>query len=272
MIFNVYPASGFLSQFVHFYWIMEIDEIVTPTDPNRVVPNGSVNLFFHYGDVLKYRTQDSSETMQFRSQISGQTTEYFDVYHTGKSSFLSVVFRPSGASLFFDIPIDIIINQHIDISSIDSRNSAFICEQLYHAPSSHQKIAVIEEYLIRNFREKKLYNHQRISSAIKEAISCGGNIAIDALASTACLSHKQFDRVFSDLVGLHPKQFVKITRLQHVFELLNRSKEANLLDIAFLAGYYDQAHFSKEFKLLTGFTPKQCLKECIPTSDLYLEI
>ena len=177
MIFNVYPASGFLSQFVHFYWIMEIDEIVTPTAPNRVVPNGSVNLFFHYGDVLKNKRQDNCETMQYRSQISGQTTEYFDVYHTGKSSFLSVVFRPSGASLFFDIPIDIIINQHIDISSIDSRNSAFICEQLYHAPSSHQKIAVIEEYLIRNFQEKKLYNHQRISSAIKEAISCGGAIS-----------------------------------------------------------------------------------------------
>ena len=273
MYFQLFKPSAFLSQFVSFYWVMETCSSLFDNSPaNRVVPNGSVNLFFHYGDVLKYRNQSTAESLHYQSMISGQVTEYFEVYHTGQSNFISVVFRPSGAAMFFDIPLNDLLNQHIDINALDSKNAKYICEQLHDTNDPLAKVKIIEEYLIRNYSEKNSYKNLRISSAVQKAIQTGGNISIDKLAQVSCLSHKQFDRIFTELVGVHPKQFTKITRLQNVFRLLSEVDNQNLLDVAFLAGYYDQAHFSKEFKQFTGYTPKQCLKQCKPTSDMYLEL
>ncbi len=272
MHYQLYKPSELLSRYVHFYWILESEKLSIYDAPNRVVPNGSVNLFFHYGDVLNNRDKDNLITPQFQTMISGQSTDYFDALCTGTSQFVSVVFYPAGASLFYNIPMLHLQNQHIDISNLDPTNAKYICEQLAEEPDDKQKIAIIEKYLLRNLSEKNSYNNLRISTALEKAARCGGNVPIDKLANIACLSYKQFDRIFSDLVGLHPKQFMKVIRLQNVFRLLSNSPQKNLLDIAFLAGYYDQAHFTKEFKQFTGYTPKQCLKECTASSDYYLAI
>lgn len=270
MHYQLYKPSELLSRYVHFYWIMESDELSLSSTQNRVVPNGSVNLMFHYGDVLNNRDKDNRITPQFQTMITGQSTNYFDALCTGKSQFVSVVFYPAGARLFYNIPMTHLLNQHLDIANLDPINAKYICEQLAEEADYKQKITIIEKYLLTNFSEKNLYNNLRISTALEKAALYGGNISMDELTNLACLSYKQFDRIFSDLVGLHPKQFMKVIRLQNVFRLLSNSSRNNLLDIAFLAGYYDQAHFNKEFKQFTGYTPKQCLKECSPTSDYYL--
>lgn len=251
---------------------MESDAVSIAENSNRVVPNGSVNLFFHYGDVLMNRNMNNIESLQFPTMISGQTTNYFDAISTGKSKFLSVVFNPAGAAMFYKIPMNQLLNQQIDIANLDPIKSKFICEQLAEATNSNSKIDIVETYLLSLFTESNIYNNHRISSALDFASIKGGNVDIGELASIACLSHKQFDRIFSELVGLHPKQFMKVIRLQNVFKLLSNSMNYNLSDISFLAGYYDQSHFIKEFKQFTGYTPKQCLKECTPSSDYYLDI
>jgi AraC-like DNA-binding protein len=56
-------------------------------------------------------------------------------------------------------------------------------------------------------------------------------------------------------VGTSPKKFASIVRLKHVIHQYN--PDHSLTELAYEAGFYDQAHFIKEFKLFTGATPEK---------------
>jgi transcriptional regulator GlxA family with amidase domain len=97
-----------------------------------------------------------------------------------------------------------------------------------------------------------------------------GNITVDCLASEACLSRRQFERIFLAYIGISPKQFLKIVRFQNAIFINHNSNAKSLTDLALKAGYYDQSHFINEMKELTGYTPKKLFYEEEIISDLFI--
>jgi methylphosphotriester-DNA--protein-cysteine methyltransferase len=89
-------------------------------------------------------------------------------------------------------------------------------------------------------------------SLIKQA---AGNIKITSLAEQLHISQAQFEKRFRKKVGASPKKFASIVRLRNVLNM-NPGKN-NLLRAGLDAGYFDQAHFIKDFKSFTGQTPEQ---------------
>ena len=69
---------------------------------------------------------------------------------------------------------------------------------------------------------------------------------VEQLAGYACLSKKQFERVFSTYVGLMPKQYLRVIRFLYAVEFRNRMPEVDLATLAFHTGYYDASHLSNE--------------------------
>ncbi len=79
------------------------------------------------------------------------------------------------------------------------------------------------------------------------------DMSIMALADQVNLSERQFTRVFSNLVGLSPKQFSRIARIQRV--LYAPDSSLMLQQLATRHGYHDAAHLTHEFQDLVGTTP-----------------
>jgi len=84
------------------------------------------------------------------------------------------------------------------------------------------------------------------------------------LADTACLSIKQFERKFSGLVGVNPKQYLRTVRFQHVLQIKKSSRFLDYTSLAMECGYFDQSHFINDFKTITGLTPGNFFKENQP--------
>jgi transcriptional regulator GlxA family with amidase domain len=97
-------------------------------------------------------------------------------------------------------------------------------------------------------------------------------VRVGDLAETACLSSRQFDRVFKEYTGIGTKEFLRIVRLQHVFHRAYNSDNENLTAIAHACGYYDQAHFNHEFREYTGSNPSHTLTTCSTQSDFFLQV
>ena len=85
----------------------------------------------------------------------------------------------------------------------------------------------------------------------------------------ACLSEKQFSRVFSDNIGLSPKEFSRIIRIQRALSILQNLPRINFAQLAYDCGYTDQSHMIKEFKQFSGYTPKEFLSLYNPFSDYF---
>ena len=77
--------------------------------------------------------------------------------------------------------------------------------------------------------------------------------------SLSGLSHRQFRRKFAEQVGIPPKLYARINRLQHALQLKTECPTLTWIDVTYRAGYFDQTHLVNDFKSLTGEVPSRFL-------------
>ncbi len=118
--------------------------------------------------------------------------------------------------------------------------------------NDRQRIAVVEQFLISQLNEPE--PDELIRYSIQKIKTENGIIKIRDLIADLPLSRDPFEKRFRKIAGTSPKQFSGIVRLRHLIE--NHSQDRTLTETAYSAGYYDQAHFVKDFKSFTGHTPK----------------
>jgi AraC-like DNA-binding protein len=272
MIYKIYKPCIELKPYIHFYWIMEFDSKTSDcSNYQRIIPNGFIEIMFNYSDKLNILKNNKIDN-QPKTAISGQKTDFFDIIQTGQTGFVAILFKPHSTRLFFDLPMQELTNQSIDIENLIKHEAENIIEQIGLTDCHNKKISIIEKFLIRRFNDKYLYNFKRITKSINFIDNYKGIVKVSDLANSACLSEKQFYRIFLEFVGVSPKQFLKIVRLQSAFYQIQTNITKNLTELAYNCGYFDQAHFINDFKILTGLTPKKCFEGNEIYSDYFSKI
>jgi len=84
-----------------------------------------------------------------------------------------------------------------------------------------------------------------------------GSPTLEQMAAVAHLSPYHFARQFRAATGLAPYQYVIARRVERAQQLMEEEDELGLAEVAFLAGFSDQSHFSSHFKRIIGVTPRQ---------------
>lgn len=135
-------------------------------------------------------------------------------------------------------------------------------------PDQAACIRLIEEFLLSRLYAFPEYNLKRVSTAL-EAVTLHSHIHTTQLADVACLSNKQFGRVFAEYVGATPKEFLRIVRIQRALYTLQCQPGISFAQLACECGFFDQSHMIKEFKLFSGYTPAEYLAVCAPYSDYF---
>jgi AraC-like DNA-binding protein len=82
-----------------------------------------------------------------------------------------------------------------------------------------------------------------------------GNESLDWLADQTNLSIRHFRRLTLSLTGLSPKHLARILRFRHARSLKSANPDSTWTTVALNAGYFDQAHFIRDHRSLTGQTP-----------------
>lgn len=266
MEFRLISPTASLSKYIKQYWFLEME--AGEAVGERVVPSGYVEITFHFADHLIKRKQ--TDQMQAGIVLCGQKTDFFDVLPTGKISMLTVQFFPHSAGLFFDFPVHELVNLTVDMKEVLGSRVRDLEEQLYYILTLEGKINQIELFLWQLLIRKTNYSWDRVSHNIQLINQCNGQISAEQLASAACLSRKQHDRVFQHMVGLSPKQFLKVVRFQYSLYAHQQHPTESLTELACRCGYYDQSHMISDYKELSGITPKQYFTRCDnPVSDYF---
>ena len=175
------------------------------------------------------------------------------------------VFHPHTISIFIDTPPSTFYNHEISGYDIENRQLNEIADRILDCEYASDSIHILEKWLMTKI--KSSLNIERTGHSLVR-LFLDSSITVTALADSACLSKKQFERIFREYVGMNPKEYTRIVRFQKTMWMLQHGKR-NYADIAAASGYSDQSHFIREFKSMTGHTPGSLLNICQPYSDLF---
>lgn len=269
MVYQYIKPSKILEPFIKHYWVLEVDKTVKDTSALRIFPTGFTELILYYGDRYLHIDKNNSKTLQPSFFFTGQSSSYYNIAPTGKIGLIAITFKPDAAKLFFKMPISDVENNFVALEDVLGSTVVNLEHKLQTAGENKERIQIIEEFLTEQLKELYTDYYKRINHSVNKINQNRGLISVDSLASEACLSTKQFNRKFTEFVGIQPKQFTRIVRFQYAIYSQQTQSVKSLTELAYKCGYYDQAHFTNEFKSFTGYAPKDFFKMCEPHSDYF---
>jgi AraC-like DNA-binding protein len=247
MLVNTFTPSATLSPFVERYVIVEsaLERV------NRLLPDTSIAMAFRLRGHTEYINKNSSTPLP-SSVVSGLRKTPRLVSYSPGSATLIVLFKTSGASAFFRQPLHTLFEENVALKEVINYSSVQRAEDELAVCSDHcHRIKVIEQFLLSQLH---LISDPLIANALSRINAATGNLRIKTLAESLHLSQDAFEKRFRKAVGSTAKQFSMILRMKSVTHF---GKKANVTNLALAAGYFDSAHFNKEFKLFTGQTPSE---------------
>lgn len=240
-----YLPSAILSPYVSAFLIIES---ATGME-NRVMPDTSVILSFRFSGQV---TTGENEVLPSAGLAGLRKSSRLLQYTPGTGNVL-VKFKEGGAAAFFKAPLHELFDTQQSLDSLMRRHKIEeVEERLYETKNNAQRLAIVEEFLIAELSTRQ--PDLLIRSAVAQIKAAHGDVKIKSLASELYISQDAFEKRFRRNVGTTPKQFSAIVRLRHLLDHCPAADSPT--EAAYEAGYYDQAHFIKDFRAFTGQTPQ----------------
>jgi len=259
MNYQTYQPHPDLESLVKFYWTLEVPEMVE-TQRQRIIPSGCLEMAFILGDDIKRYTSEDEFVIQPRSMILGQITEPFYIEPTGYVKSFAVCFYPFGLANFLSIPIKELANKETPLTVLFGRESANdLGQKISKAEDTESRIRIIESFLFHELNDPVSIDNI-VKTTIDTMFLTSGAVSIREILKNDSSRRRQLERKFTTQVGISPKQLCKVIRLQTVLKMMLNQQSESLSQIAYKSNYYDQAHFTKDFKEFTGMTPKEFFK------------
>ena len=243
------PLSPLLAPFVKSF---HYHEASFPFALERIIPNGQAHLMVNLAeDEFRYYKSARAEHMVRNSgAVLAGPHARSTIIDTHEQRWLAAVeFRCGGAARFFSVPMTEVCNQMVSLDNLWGRDGMLLRERLLEEPDPRSKFLVFEKLLLQFLKPNA-------DPAIQYAVSAlQSGVPLLQVASRAGLLPRTLQRRFSSQVGMSPKRFARVGRLQRVLRAVRRSTEPVWHVLAADYSYADQAHLVHEFRELADITP-----------------
>jgi AraC-like DNA-binding protein len=268
MDYQTFSPSAELQPFIKCFWTLEAGASASPVK-QRVVPDGCMEMIFHYCDLYQQYFEDGSFIIQPRCFIFGQITTFLEIAPTGVTGLVSARFHPDGLTPFLSMPVAVLENRAVDLGDVFGEKGRELAEKTLSATGNQERIKLIEAFLLSRLAEPQLID--TITKACVDTIfHSQGQLEVARLADKMNLNRRNMERRFVTAIGMSPKQLSRVVRLQATMKMLEQKKYTSLTSLAHENGYYDQAHFIKDFREFTGMSPKSFFADSLKLSALFI--
>lgn len=258
MIYRIHIPAPPLSDFIeHFFYY---EGYSAQHRMEKFLPDGSMDLLIDLTESPKklfHNEEGTAYTTYNKSWLSGMKTEFI-LIDASVTSMIGVHFKPGGAWPFFNGPVAELNNSTIETDTFWHSEIHAIRDAVLNNPSIEQKFFVLENYFLQKGKGK-LEQNIFISYAIGQLQQSPQLWTIEQLAAKTGFTQKHLIHLFKKFVGLSPKQFARIARFQKVIAELEQQQSVEWTSLAYDCGYFDQAHFIKEFQAFSGINPSAYL-------------
>jgi AraC-like DNA-binding protein len=233
------PAQD-LSYFVQHYWVVRWDLRDQAPYLQETLPYPAVHLVIEHD----------------KSRIVGVVKGKFSTLLQDQGWVFGVKFRPGACYPFAKSPVSAITDRSIQIADVFGDDGVALEAAVRAHDDEVQWIKQAEQFL-RSRRPERDENVDLINRIVDCIIADRTILKVDALVERFNLGKRTLQRIFRQYVGVSPKWVIMRYRLQEAAEQLAGGEIVNWPKMALDLGYFDQAHFIKDFKMIVGRTPAE---------------
>ncbi len=256
-----------LRPFIDRYWSWEsADGLVPPLLPLMPGPGG-MEVFFHLGEPFVCQATPcrpggplpSMHTVCIRREPAPLSVNPTSTY------FIAVRIRAGALPMLTDIPIVSLTDHFVPAEEIWGNACRALFERLAIAPNLAERISLLDAFFLARLRP-----HSRCKE-VGRAIQLlqTGQHRIADLAQDVGFGIRQFEIRFLNATGSSPVRFRRLARLRRSIRTLLLAPSSYSLTDLIDPAYFDQAQQTREFRELTGFSPKELRRQALSHAHFY---
>lgn len=243
------PPRPELRPFVALLWAQDPDES-PPAARERVLPTGAMSLVVRLDAPLRvYAGPDDARGRTVGTAIVGgarATASLRDVSEPTRS--VGAMLRPGAAEAVLGVPGGPLAGGHTNLADLWP-DAAAVHAWLGEAESLAARLVRFEAVLLARLPRVRAL-HPAVAFALERFASAR---EVAPVVAASGYSHRRFLTVFREAVGLAPKVYCRVERLQDA--LARAAAGGPWSEVALAAGYSDQAHLVREFREIAGLSP-----------------
>ncbi|OJJ22457.1 hypothetical protein BKI52_07185 [marine bacterium AO1-C] len=251
-----YPLNQFIESVLYYDSYQPTHQI------ERLLPDGSVNLIIELTGIDQHVYDNELLTpakTHRKAWVSGMHSGYISIDSGYNASMVIIRFLPQGAYPFLHFPVAEVNDLVIEADLLFAQDVARLREKLLSTEQMAKKFTAIYQWLHQRFNAALLPN-QAVQYVLSQIHQNPTLEALQNITESIGYSQKHLIHLFKKYVGFRPKQYQQITRFNLALRQIEQGQFSQLTSLGYDCGYYDQAHFVKEFKKFAGFSPKRFLR------------
>lgn len=233
----------------------------TPWRLERILPNAQAGLTINLRDDESRVYADAPGHALLRlpgASFAGPQARAFVIDTAEQVAVMGVQFRPGGMGPFLRERADRLADAHLPAADLFGPSLAALRERLLALPTAPARLDALEAWLLA--RLPRGGADRAIVHALARFDAQPQVARVGAMAADLGLSPRRFTARFIEQVGLSPKRYCRVRRLQALVQRAHGVRDADWAGLAADCGYADQAHLTREFRDFCGVTPAAWLR------------
>ncbi len=228
-----------LAYFVERHWSVRWD--LEEPYPQETLPQPCVNLVFEESGARFY----------------GLGTKRFSVMLSGRGWVFGTKFRPGAFLPFWRRPMKDLVDRSVPLGDVLGEDSRGVWETVRAAADDEACVTAVEALLRATLPKDRDPLVEEVASIVKIALETSALGRVEELAEVSGQSTRSLQRLFQRYLGVGPKWVIRRFRIHEAAARVAAGGALNWAALAQDLGYFDQAHFIKDFKDQVGQTPTE---------------
>ena len=235
-----------IENFIYCFWQLKTRKILKNEYDYRVVSDGCIDIFFDH----------NKPTENF---VMGFCRKFVQFPIGKEFDYIGIRFLPSAFPSLFGIDAKCLSDQSQELSKILLNFSEWINTEIKPADSFENITKTLNEKISELSKNQNINYDHRLLDSLHLILTKNGFLDTEKDLNTG-LSPRQLRRIFNFYIGTTAKSFSNVVRFQHILnaKLSKQSLKENKLYLD--VGFFDQAHFIKNFKTFYGVTPSEAFR------------
>ena len=219
-------------------------------------------------EVRNYETNTLDATFPV-SVIGPQTWRRARLIIRGHVESLVVMFQPAGFHALFGMPTAPLAETGTEGHAVLGAGISGLHERLGNVRGFEERVQLLDSYLLGRLRSAEIVDP--VYRALHLLTMPGAGLRVGDVARQMGVNRRSLERKALAYAGVSPKELTRISRFSRALQLRAAGSES-WTDIAHAAGYHDQMHMIRDFRVFAGDAPTSALREITPDHLIHFAV